>query len=306
MARHKPERRECPCPWRVVFEEIERNVEGVEQSLGNIVIAAFGMPASAAVAAAQVHSNLHAGWRVLEDTVGDGDILVDQLAPVVAARLELGLNVRIAEFCEGSLVDLHITAAGRGKRTQLAAERLDRVLPELLDIIIGMSEYGPVAAAKVQRARARNGDLRHQLAVCGDELEIRDVDRMAPAHAAFDLRDGLRDPMAARVAWRLGAADCVDRDVAELAVEKAMVGAPAELAVGRKLQSDTLLKGERVLDGLIFGFCQRRLVDLAVGELGALIEQRLRAQQAADVFGAERRLGLRQHGSLRGLFCGKA
>ena len=47
-------------------------------------------------------------------------------------------------------------------------------------------------------------------------------------------------------------------------------------------------------------FGQRGLVDLAAGEFRALVEQRLGAQQAADVLGAERRLQLRQQCFLPG------
>ena len=125
-----------------------------------------------------------------------------------------------------------------------------------------------------------------------------DVDRLRPAHAAPDHGDRLRGALAGRAALRVRAADGVDADVAELAVEEAVIGAAAEFAVGRELQSDALLQRERVLDGLVFGRGQRGLVDFAAREFRAQIEQRLGAEQAADVLGAERRLQLRQQGFL--------
>src|SRR6185295_2989692 len=106
-----------------------------------------------------------------------------------------------------------------------------------------------VAAAKVQRAGARNGDLRHQPGVGLDELEIRRMDRMAPAHAAVDQRDRLRAAASWVAAGGVLAGDGVDAEVAELAVEEAVIGAAAEFTVGRKLEANTLLQRQCVLDG---------------------------------------------------------
>ncbi len=126
-----------PARGEVIFEEVERDVHGVEQPVGDLVVAALGVPLAAAVAAAQMHADPHAGRRVLEHAVGDRDVLVDQRAPVVAARLQPLLHVGIAELGEGGLVDLDIAAAGGGKRVQLLAERLDGVLPELVEVLVG-------------------------------------------------------------------------------------------------------------------------------------------------------------------------
>ena len=272
------------------------------------VVAALGVPLAAAVAAAQMHADLHARRRVLEHAVGDGDVFVDQRAPVVAARLELRLHLGIAELGERGLVDLHVAAAGIGQRLQLLAEGLDRVVPELVEVLVGAGQHRGVAAAEMQRAGAGDGDLRNELGVGADELEIRHVDRIGPAHAALDHARpaawrACRVPV--RAALGVLAADGVDADVAELAVEEAVIGAAAEFAVGRELQADALLQRERILDGLVLGRGQRGLVDFAAGEFRALVEQRLRAQQAADVLGAERRLQLGQQGFLRGLGTGR-
>src|SRR5467141_961589 len=62
----------------------------------------------------------------------------------------------------------------------------------------------------------------------------------------------------------------------------------AELAVGDRLQADVLLQLDGFLDALVFHGTQRRMIDLALPVPGARGMECLRAQQAADVVGAER------------------
>jgi class 3 adenylate cyclase len=88
VTRHETQWCERAGARRIVFEEVERNVEGVEQPIGDRVVAAFGMPLAAAVAAAQMHADPHCRRRAFEHPVGDCDILVDQRAPVVPAGLQ--------------------------------------------------------------------------------------------------------------------------------------------------------------------------------------------------------------------------
>ena len=85
--------------------------------------------------------------------IGDVDVAVDQRAPVVAARRERGLHVGVAELGERGLVDLHIAAAGRRERLQLAAEGRDDVVPEFVDVAIG----GAVTAASPPRKCSAQG-----------------------------------------------------------------------------------------------------------------------------------------------------
>ncbi len=63
----------------------------------------------------------------------------------------------------------------------------------------------------------------------------------------------------------------------------------AELAVGRGLQPDLLLQTDGVADGRVLDGTQLGRVDPARGEVVARREQVRRAEQAADVIGAERR-----------------
>ena len=78
-----------------------------------------------------------------------------------------------------------------------------------------------------------------------------------------------RRPFAGLAAFGILAADGVDADVAELAVEEAVIGAATELAVGREPEADAFLKRDRVLDGLVFRGVERLAVDLATAKLRA-------------------------------------
>ena len=68
----------------------------------------------------------------------------------------------------------------------------------------------------------------------------------------------------------------------------------AEFAVGDRLQADFFLLFDDTFDLAVLDRLERGGVDLALGEALAGGFQRGRAQQAADVIGAERRLGALQ------------
>src|SRR5262249_32728073 len=77
----------------------------------------------------------------------------------------------------------------------------------------------------------------------------------------------------------------------EPSVEIEVPPGTAELAVGRELQPDLLLFFDDLLDLAILDFTQVLGRDLARGALGTRLLERCRAQQAADMIGAKRRLG---------------
>ena len=93
----------------------------------------------------------------------------------------------------------------------------------------------------------------------------------------------LRAACAGRACRRL------ERDVAELGIEIAVIRGAAELTVGGKPQSDALLQRDRVIDRTVFSRGERCLIDLALREAAAQREQAHRPQQAADMRGAKRR-----------------
>ena len=84
---------------------------------------------------------------------------------------------------------------------------------------------------------------------------------MRPVHAAVDERGRLRAAAAltAFSAFGIGAADRVDREVAEFAIEEAVIGAAAEFAVGDEFEAELLLQRDGAADGLVLGRGQRRL-----------------------------------------------
>ena len=83
--------------------------------------------------------------------------------------------------------------------------------------------------------------------------------------------------------------------------EASPVGAAAEFAVGHDLEADLLLHGEDVADALILQFAELGVADLLGGMPAEGLPQRRRAQQAADVIGAERRSALGGGTHARGL-----
>src|SRR5262249_50748054 len=101
---------------------------------------------------------------------------------------------------------------------KLLAEGFDNVVPEFVDVLISRGQYRGVAAAKVERARPRNGYFRHQLRMRFQKLEVANIDRFGPTHAAVDDRDRLCCALARDASLRVFAIDRVDADVAELPV----------------------------------------------------------------------------------------
>jgi hypothetical protein len=75
---------------------------------------------------------------------------------------------------------------------------------------------------------------------------------------------------------------------AELVDEVHVPGGAAELAVRGRAQAHLLLHAHDLADGVVLDGVQLLVVELAVGVRRARVEQPLRAQQAADVVGAER------------------
>ena len=80
-------------------------------------------------------------------------------------------------------------------------------------------------------------------------------------------------------------------DAVEAPQEVEMPPRTAEFAVGDRLQADRLLFVDDGLDLAVLDRLQRGGIDLALGAGLARGLQRRRPQQAADLIGAERRLG---------------
>src|SRR5262249_12552303 len=246
MSWNEAQRRESTRARGVELEKIKGNFQGVEQPLSDILVAALGVPISAAVAPTQVHSNMEGSRRRAQYPVGDRNIPVDQGAPIVATRRQIGLHIGIAEFCERRLVDLNITAPCIGESNQLSAESLDGVIPELISVTVSRGEDSRITAAEMQRTGPGNRYLGKQLSLAFEKIEIGDIDWMSPSHTAFDEGDRLRSaPIASLCAPGVGACDDIDVQVTKLLVEKTMVRPAPKFAVGRKSQADALLQAKR-------------------------------------------------------------
>src|SRR5262249_1401793 len=108
---------------------------------------------------------------------------------------------------ERRLVAWDVSAPGGAGRVELMGKCLGGVVPELMEVRVGVRQDSPVTAAKVEGTGPWNGDLRKEPAVRADELEIRHIDRRAPAHAAVDERNRLRGASARLAAFGVLAAD---------------------------------------------------------------------------------------------------
>ncbi len=115
-----------------------------------------------------------------------------------------------------------------------------------------------------------------------------------PRDAAFDRRHRLRAAPARRVLSRR-----LERDVAKLAIEIAVIGRAAEFAIGREPQAHPLLQAHGVFDRAVLCGGERRLIDLATNKVSAQVEQFLRPQQASDMLGAEWRVQIRRPASFQ-------
>ncbi len=238
-----------------------------------------------------MHGDGHVGGLVGQRGVGHLGIDRRQLVGIVAARLRLLALLGIADHRPGGVVELQIAAAG-------VVEGADRLLPggsdvgeEGIEVGIGLLADHLPALAEVERARRRDAHLRRDVAVRLQELEMLDLRMAGEIDLAVDL-DGLALGVHA-VELDRRRLDQIDALQAPEEIE--MPPGAAELAVGGELEADLFLLLDDLLDRAVFDRLQRGIVDLALGVLLARLLQRRRAQQAADVIGAERRLGALGH-----------
>ncbi len=281
---HEAQWREGTGARAIVFQEIERDLERIEQPVRDRLVAPFRVPAAAAVSPAKMHPDVQAFRRGTQDLVGHIDIPVDQRVPIIPARRKPRLHVGVPELGERCFVDLHIAAARLRQGVELLDEGFHDVGPECVEIVVGGGGDRRIATTEMQRARTRDGDLRQELRVRLEKAHVVGVDRMRPPDPTADLRLRLR-PATRRTRFRR---DGVNVQLAELLVEKAVIGAAAKLAVGHELEAELLLQPDGFPDGEIFRLGELGLADLTARKSRALAQQRIRSQQAADMLGAKR------------------
>jgi hypothetical protein len=93
----------------------------------------------------------------------------------------------------------------------------------------------------------------------------------------------------------------VDGDVAEPAVEIAVIGGPAEFPIGNDRKSCRLLQSDCGGDRFVFDSSELVTINLAGSKAATRGDQTLGSQQAADVLGPEWRRTCRLH---RASHCG--
>src|SRR5258708_37771730 len=123
---------------------------------------------------------------------------------------------------------------------------------------------------------------------------------MAGALLAGDVQDGRREIDISLLAVEVRGEPAARLHAVELLEEVDMEIGAAELAVGHRLEAKALLEAHDVADREVLDLAQLFLRDRALLVPLARLEQLLRAQEAADVIGAEGRRGALCHLRLRG------
>ena len=242
--------------------------------------------------------------RAGDDRVDDVDIGLEQILPIVAARAQQLARAVVAELDERGLVDLQIGAARIGERLHFLVVGGDEVGPEIVEIGIDLAADMVAAGAVVDIGRAGQ---RHLGRALGQRLEEREVARVARA-LPCDLARHLGDAARHAVAMRVGLAPALllaerDGDARDARGGEGIgIGVAAELAVGDGLEPHLLLHRHDIANRLVLLGAQLLVVDPVDVVLDARLEEMRRAQQAADMVGAEGGRGM-GHGGLAYTIC---
>src|SRR5262245_50837056 len=285
---HAPQRLERAGAVGVVFHEITVHLDAVEQDVGHRVVAAAAHEGRTVVAAAQMHGDRHVGGDVRHRGIDQIGIALGELARVVTAPFLSLAVVGVAQHGDEHFVELQVAAACIGEGTHALAVGGAQLAEELLERRVGLLAHRGAAGAAVERRRRRDRDLGRSRRVRLDELEMLQHRVVGEAEFADDaraLRPGLhtleRNALLHHVAF----------GAVEAPQEVEVPPGAAELAVGDRLEPDLLLLLDHALDLAILDRLERGRIYPALGVLLARLLQRCRTQQAADMVGAERRLG---------------
>jgi hypothetical protein len=146
--------------------------------------------------------------------------------------------------------------------------------------------------------RGGKGDLRRRRRHAAKEIEFVESDRPPPPHGPLDIGRGeglLVAMLVAELEARLA-----DGETFGQLDEAAPIGAAAKLAIGHHPQPRLLLQPHDVADAVVLYAMEFVFAQGIGGALAERLAQPRRAQQAADVIGAERRAsgrGARHGGS---------
>ena len=216
-------------------------------------------------------------------------IFVDQRIGILADRPQIVAHPRVDEIVDDRIVDLDIAAAERFERRDLLAIDPREIVPERVLVGIGPVVDRRIATVKVDPGGRGDRDLGGVggLPVQEGEVVGEDVARPAqPPHGADVLRHIARCrsgrlPEAGRLVRARNLDPFYRRDEVDPPV------LAAELAVGHRAQPQILLQLHDIGDGLVLHPAQLGRAHRAGFPLPARFQQFGRAQQAADVIGAE-------------------
>jgi hypothetical protein len=234
-----------------------------------------------------------------ERLVDVADVGLVLVLGVAADRAHVLALSGIVEVGEARVVELEVAATGRGDAPHLLGVGRGQVGPELVEVGIELGVDRGAAAAVVDHARRRDRQLRRLLGP-GDraqELEGVAEDRLRQPDPAVDAQRRRRELERPGLVAELHVQRLVDdlRDPVEAVDEVHVPGRAPELAVGDRAQAAVALERDDVADRRVLGLPQAVGAERARREPLARREQLRRAQQAADVVGAERRRLARRH-----------
>src|SRR4051794_35121974 len=194
---------------------------------------------------------------------------------------------------EARVVELEVRAAELAEPPHLLAVRRGEVAPERVQLRVDGRVDRRAAAAVVDHARRRDRQLRGRfLDGAVEEAEVVAEDRVREPEPPADVHPGEDGLDIALVAVEgdpqllLGHR----RDAVELVDEVHVPRPAAELAVGHGPQADLLLHPDDLADRVVLDRAQLDRVDTPFGVVLARLQEPRRAQEAAHVVGAERRL----------------
>jgi hypothetical protein len=276
----------------VVLHEVGVEVHLGEQGLGHGLVVAGGRVRALEVAAAQVHGQGHAFRLLRHHLVDEGGVAVRQLIGVVAALAGGLAHLLVAQVGHVRVVHLHVGAAGVGQALQFVRVGLRHVVVKhRVQLGVGVLADARAPATEVQHGGGGDGHLggearpSQRLHLRLQVLEVGELDVLRVAHLVDDA-----DHRRGQFLGAIGLSDG-DRDVglhaAELFQEVDVEVGAAELAVGDGLQPHVGLELHDLGDRAVLDLAQLGGRDLALGLLLARLQQVGRAQEAADVVGAE-------------------
>ena len=293
--RREAQRREVARALVVVFEEKAVDLHFVEQNIGDRLIAALGDPGALEIAAAEMDRDRHVLRPVADRVIDQPAVELGERVGIVAAGARALADGRVAEIGEIGVVELQVAAAARRQIGDLVAIGGGEVDVEWLEVGIDALADRLPAAAEMQHRRRRDADLRRLRHDALEEVEVGALDRLDVADLAFDVhRRRLEADLAAVVLAELGdELAVVGLDAVEPLEEIDVEIRAAELAVGDPLEADVLLRAHDLADARVLD-CAQCLGRQGLGErLLARRPQAFGPEKAADMVGAERRLGHR-------------